>query len=147
MASKTSKKATKATAEDEDDDLLAGKADKKVKKVPAKKAAAKKTAKKASADDVDEILEGKGAAAKGNGKAKPGKAKARKAPGPRAEDIADTDDVKKALLKYKKPTSYGDIQAATGFNIRQIRRTARAMRDNGELELTKEGTQVLVARA
>jgi hypothetical protein len=145
-AKKATKKASKPAAE-EDDDLLAGKGDKKGAK------AKKGTKAKASAEDVDDILEGKKgskAAAKGNGKAKPAAKKpagGKRKQSARAEDIADTDEVRKALLKYKRATSYADIQTATGFNIRQIRRTARSMRDNGELTLTKDGTTVLVARA
>lgn len=140
----------KPVEDDDDDDLLAGKADKKAKAKPAKKVAAKANGKakpkKASAEEVDELLASK----KGNGKAKPGKpAKpaAKREVSPPAEDIADSDDVRKALLKARKATSYKDIHEATGFNIRQIRRTARVMRDNGELVFTKQGTEVLVQRA
>ena len=132
-AKKASKKATKPVADDdEDDDLLAGKG----------KAKVKPKAKKASAEDVDELLASK--QSKANGKAKP-KAKAK--PSARADDIASSDEVQKALLKLRKATSYAVIHERTGFNLRQIRRTARRMRDNGELEFTKQGTEVLVQAA
>lgn len=145
MAKANTKAKAKAA---EEDDLLAGKANGKAKPAAKKSAAKAKGGKKASAEDVDDILETKASAkSKGNGKAKPTAAKKsakKKETAERAEDIAATDDVEKALLKLRKATSYADIHERTGFNIRQIRRTARRMRDNGELAFTKEGTQVLV---
>lgn len=140
---------------EEGDDLLAGKgkkapAGKKVKKVASAKKAAKGNGKAASAEEVDDLLDAKPAGKKGaaakksNGKSKTAGEKPKRQ---RAEDIAATDDVRNALLKCKKFTSYADIQEATGINIRQIRRTARVMRDEGVLELQKDGTVVLVKRA
>lgn len=123
-----------------------------LKKAAAKKTTAKKTTAKApagknkSAADVDDILGGgeddvlagkgkKGAAKKASGKAA--------AKAPRAAS-GSTEKVRAILAKTKKPTSYSDIAEANDFNIRMVRRTARSMRDAGEIELMKEGTVVYV---
>lgn len=132
-------KASKAVEDDVlagKDDVLAGKKKANKKAPPAKKAAAKKTGKKAEAEDEP--------APKGKKKAP---AAAKRAKAEPAGDIAPTEDVRAALLKCKKLTSYADVQEATGFNIRQIRRTARAMRDNEELTIEKDGTVAYVKRA
>ena len=57
-----------------------------------------------------------------------------------------TEDVRAALGKARKLTSYADIAEATGADLRQVRRTARAMRDDGEIEIVKEGTVCFVKK-
>lgn len=100
----------------------------------------KKGAKAAPADDV---LEGK-ATAKGGKKAAPAK-KAKKASS--KATVGSVEDVKAVLLKTKKLTSYQDIAEANNFDIRMVRRTARALGDTGEIERVKEGTVVFVKKA
>lgn len=127
----------------------AKKADKATKK-PAKASAAEvddvlaPAAKKAGKAKADDVLEGK----KG-GKA-PAKKAAAKAPAKKAKAKAEgvtTDDVRAVILKCKKLTSYADVAAAAGTeDMRQVRRTARAMRDAGEIEITKEGTVAFVKK-
>jgi hypothetical protein len=73
------------------------------------------------------------------------KAKAKAAP---AEDKPAADSaLRKALLKVKKAVSYGDFAEANDFNIRSVRRTARAMRDAGEIDLVREGQIVYIQAA
>lgn len=115
-------------------------------------------------DGKDDVLDGKKATKKASKKAPPAKkASGKKAADPepakktasakkpkakqRAADVGATEDVRAALLKCRKLTSYADIAESSGFNIRQIRRTARSMRDAGELTLEKEGTVVYVKKA
>lgn len=116
-AKKASKKTTKPAAED---DLLAA---------PAKKAAAKKAGKKAAEDDLLAAPKGKKATA-------PAKKSKAKAP----EFDGTAEEVRNVLLKTRKATSYTDIAGANNFNIRMVRRQARALRDNGDVEISKEGT-------
>jgi hypothetical protein len=124
----------------------------------AKKEAAKKESKKASAAEVDDVLASKPAkkAAKGDdvleGKKatkKPAKkeAPAKKEKKAKKADGVSTEDVRAALGKARKLTSYADIATATGADLRQVRRTARAMRDDGEIEIVKEGTVCFVKKA
>jgi len=113
---KTSKKTKAAPAEAAEDDLLA-----------TKKPAAKKAKKAAPAED--DLLSTK--------KAAPAKKAKKAAP---AEDEPTAEDVRNVLLKTRKATSYTDIAEANGFNIRMVRRQARALRDTGEVEISKEGT-------
>ncbi len=96
----------------------------------AKKAAP--AAKKASAADVDDLLGGKS-----------------KAPAKRAAKatVGTVEDVKKVLLKVTKLTSYNDVAEANNFDIRMVRRTARALGDEGLIERVKEGTVVFVKKA
>ena len=105
---------------------------KKSKKVEADAAPAKKS-KKAVAEDTGKS-------------AKKGKSAAKAERAPRGESRAE--EIRTAIRKTKKPTSYADICAKGGegneFDIRSVRRTARAMRDAGEAELTKEGRDVFV---
>jgi hypothetical protein len=107
---KTTKKAAKA--EPVEDDLLATK---------PKKA-------KAKPEPVDDLL-----ASKKTKKAAPAKKS-------KAEDEASAEDVRTVLKKTRKATSYTDIANENGFNIRMVRRQARALRDAGEVEITKEAT-------
>lgn len=128
---KTTKKA--ATPAAADDDLLAPKVGK------AKAAGKGKTA--APADD--DLLAPKGGKSKPAAKsAKAAAAPAKKAAKPRAakDTVGTTEDVRAVLLKTRKLTSYADIASANNFDIRMVRRTARAARDAGEIELQKEGT-------
>jgi DNA-binding transcriptional ArsR family regulator len=137
----------------------------------AKKAAPAKASKKtAAAEAVDDILEGKtddvlegkaekkakggkAAAAPAKGKAakaaakaeKPAKAKKEKAEG--GTRGANTEAVRAAVSKVRKSTSYADLAEAGGFDIRLVRRTARSMRDEGVIELEKEGTVVFIKPA
>lgn len=120
-ADKASKKAKPASASEVDEVLGS--------------APAKKAAKKADKGG-DDLLEGKGKKAK--------KAPAKKA---KKSEGVSTDDVRAAILKCKKLTSYADVAAAVGTeDMRQVRRTARAMRDNGEIEIVKEGTVCFVKK-
>lgn len=144
-------------AENNVDDLLAGgdaeaapaakpKAKKAVKvegtdevkpKAKAKPEAAAKPAKKASKPKVEPEAK---PAAKPKAKAKGGKPR-----GERAE--SRVEDITAALLKVKKSTSYEDLAAKGGFDIRAVRRTARKLRDDGQIGLEKEGTKVYVTAA
>lgn len=127
------------------DDLIgeAPKAEKKAKKAaaaPAKKAAAKAPAK------VE-----KKAAAPAKGKAAPAKkaaAPAKKAKKAEAADPTESNSaITQALLKVKKAISYADFAEKNDFNIRSVRRTARALRDAGHIELTKDGQTVMISAA
>lgn len=147
----------KASKRDDDaEELLGKKKGGKAAKPAAKSAKAAKPAKKASkkADDDDEETEGQGRkakkaakgngkAAKGNGKAKPAASRGRGSDRP----LVDAEDVRKALLKVKKPISYSAFADANEFNLRQVRRTARRLRDAEELTITHEGTEGMVSRA
>jgi hypothetical protein len=119
---KETKKASKATGA-EVDDVLEGKS----KKAPAKKAAA------------DDLLDGK------SGKGK--KAPAKKAKAKEASEGSMTQSVRDYVGKCRKLTSYADVAEATGADIRMVRRTARAMRDAGEIEIVKEGTVAFVKKS
>lgn len=117
-ADKAAKKTTKADAAEVDDLLESKKATKK----PAKNAA-------------DDVLEGKKTTKKAAKKA------TKKAAG------ASTEEVRAAILKCRKLTSYADVAASLGSeDMRQVRRTARAMRDAGEIEIVKEGTVCFVKK-
>lgn len=125
----------------------------------------------AAAEGVDDILEGKeddvlAPAKKAKGKAKPaakGKAKGKaEKPAAKAEKpakkaaakkessgerSAQTEAVRAFLTKVRKFTSFADLAEASGYGLRLVRRTARSMRENGELETTREGTTVFVKAA
>lgn len=124
--------------------------------------------KKTESADVDDLLGDDGAEAetkpaKKAKKAKPaaaapakkakGKAAAKAAPAKKAkkeaaeEKPAADSPLRKALLKVKKAISYADFAEANDFNIRTVRRTARAMRDAGEIELSKDGQTVYISAA
>ncbi len=127
--------AKKETSAADVDDLLAGKS------APTKKAAKKAAepekkpaAKKAKADDV---LEGKKPAKKA---AKPAEKKAR------AESV-NSDELRAKLLKCRKLTTFQQFADSHGYNLRTVRRTARAMRNEGLLENTKEGTVIFFKAA
>lgn len=126
-------------------------------------ATAKKTAKTAkTAADVDDLLAGKDddllSGKKPASKKAPAKAAeaapAKKAPAKKAAKAAEpveraesrVDEIKAVLGKTKKLTTYADIAESNGFDIRAVRRTARAMRDEGTVELVKEGTVVFVKK-
>jgi hypothetical protein len=137
---KASKKATAAEGVDDilegkaGDDVLAPKADKKAKAKPAaKKEAAAPKGKKAKAE----------AAAK---EAKPAK-KAKKEAAEGGTRGEMTEKARAVLGKVRKLTPYADLAEANGLDIRLVRRTARVMRDAGEIELVKEGTVVFVKPA
>lgn len=114
-----------------------------------------------TADEVDALLSAKpkkakpaveAAAPAKKAKAKPEAAPAKKAAKgktkPKAERAESrTEEIAAALKKVKKATSYADIAEAGDFDIRSVRRTARRMRDAGEIGLEKEGTVVYVTRA
>lgn len=110
----------------------------KAKKAKAEKPAAKKAAK-------EEKPAAKAAAKKA---AKPA---AKKAPAAKADkepkEPRELSPVRKALLKVKKAISYADFAEANDFDIRSVRRTARVMRDAGEIELTKDGQLVYISAA
>lgn len=138
---KTSKKA--ATAEAAEDDLLSTKPKGKKAAAPAK--TTKKPAAKAAAAE-DDLL-----ATKPKGKKAAAAAPAKKAPKPKAEKADDgtvgtRDDVRAVLLKTKKATSFADVATANNFNVRMVRRTARALRDEGLVEISREGTTGLVRK-
>lgn len=121
-AKKTENKKPKKADAAEVDELLGD--GKKATKKPAKK-----TAKE------DDVLEGKAAAKK--------PAKGKKAS--KAAGVA-SDDVRAAILKCRKLTSYADVAEATGADLRQVRRLSRSMRDAGEIEIVKEGTVCFVKK-
>lgn len=138
----------------------------------AKENKAPKASKKgASVDDVlegktgaDDVLEGKAEnKAKGKSKDKPNKGKAekpapaKKAPAKKSDKPkakaepgsrgATTEAVRAAIGKVRKQTSYAELSEAGGFDIRLVRRNARALRDEGAIELYKEGTVVYIKPA
>lgn len=137
--------ATKAKTKAKDDaadDLLETKAKKSKKPAPPVKKAKAKAA-KAEAEEEAPAKKSKGKAkakAKGNGEAK---SRGRGSDRP----LVAAEDVKKALLKVKKPISYSDFADANEFNLRQVRRTARRLRDADELVITHNGTEGMVSRA
>jgi hypothetical protein len=129
----------------------------------AKKAAGKKVNGKANAksgaevDDIlgskaDDVLAGKKGAGKGKAakaaaaapKGKAAKAAAKTGGGRRAAGGGSTEEVRKILAATRKSTSYNDIAEQNKFDIRLVRRTARAMDEEGVLERVKEGTIVFV---
>ena len=126
----------------------------------AKKTAApaKNTKNAAEVDDLlagkdDDLLSGKKAPAKKAAKAAEPAPAAKKAPAKKAKAAepveraeSRVDEIKAVLGKTKKLTTYADIAEANGFDIRAVRRTARAMRDEGTVELVKEGTVVFVKK-
>lgn len=117
------------------DDLLAGDAPPAKKTKPAAKkaevAAAPAPAKKAAAKKAEV------AAAPAKKAAKVATEKKEK-----AENGAAATAILK--LKSKKPVPYSEIAEKTGLDIRSIRRASRALRDEGKVELVKEGTKVSV---
>ena len=127
-----SKKAKAAPAEDIDDmiDDAPAPAKKAAKKAAAPAPAAKKAAatKKAAAPAAKKTT------------------KKDAAPAPTRMPAADSP-VRKALLKVKKAISYADFAEANDFPLRTVRRTARALRNAGELCLTRDGQQVYISAA
>ena len=63
--------------------------------------------------------------------------------------LAATTDtpISKALMKVRKAVSYADFADANEFNIRSVRRTARALRDAGHIDLVRDGQTVLIRPA
>lgn len=130
-----------------------------------------KKAKSAPAEDIDAMIEDapapaakkaaakKAAAAPAPATKKAGAKKAAAAPAPAAKKAAAKKEkaaapapaadspLRKALLKVKKAVSYADFAEANDFNIRTVRRAARAMRDAGEIDLTREGQTVYISAA
>lgn len=133
--------AKKAKAKDEAvDDLLETKSKKSTKKEPA--------AKKAKSKAKEEEPAKKAKPSKANGKSKKAADAEPRSRGRGADrPLVAAEDVKKALLKVKKPISYADFADANEFNLRQVRRTARRLRDAGEIDITHNGTEGMVARA
>lgn len=123
-----SKKTKSANAGENIDDMIGDAAAPAAKKAKATAAPAKK-AKAAAAPVAAPAKKAKAAAA---------------APAPAA--VGDTP-MRKALLKVKKAISYADFAEANDFNIRSVRRTARAMRDAGEIDLQRDGQTVFIAPA
>jgi hypothetical protein len=137
----TPAKASKKTAAAEGvDDILGGKTDDVLEGKAEKKAKAGKAAAKAAP-----AAKGKAAKAAPAKAEKPAKAKKEKAEG--GSRGANTEAVRAAIAKVRKSTSYADLAEAGGFDIRLVRRTARAMRDEGAIELEKEGTVVFIKPA
>lgn len=127
----------------------------------AKKSAPAKSSKKATksanaVDDIldgksDDILEGKAAPAK-KSKAAPAKkasgktakaAAVKKEKGETSARYANIEAARSVISKIRKSTSYADV-AGDSLDIRLIRRTARVMRDEGLIDLEKEGTVVFI---
>lgn len=119
---------------------------------------------KVKKSEVDDVLEGKTGTAdvlegkkskKGDKPAK--KAPAKKAPAKKSDKPkakpepgsrgATTEAVRAAIGKVRKQTSYAELSEAGGFDIRLVRRNARALRDEGAIELYKEGTVVYIKPA
>lgn len=125
-----------------------------------------KKAKAAPAEDIDDMIDDAPAPAAKKTRAKKAEAapapaakkataaKKAAAPAPAAKKEkaavpapgADSP-LRKALLKVKKAVSYADFAEANDFNIRTVRRAARAMRDAGEIELTRDGQTVYISAA
>lgn len=131
-----SKKAKAAPAEDIDDMIDDAPA-------PAAKKTRAKKAEAAPAPAAKKATAAKKAAAPAPA-AKKATAKKEKVavPAPGADS-----PLRKALLKVKKAVSYADFAEANDFNIRTVRRAARAMRDAGEIELTRDGQTVYISAA
>jgi hypothetical protein len=127
----TAKKSSNKKDAAEVDDLLG-----------SKKTSAKKSASKGKASKGDDVLEGKkGGSKKAAKKSSGGKAKS-------GGSGVSTDDIRKAILGVRKLTSYADIASSLkSDDMRQVRRTARGMRDAGEIEIVKEGTVAYVKKA
>jgi hypothetical protein len=121
----------------------------------AKKTTAPKGNTKASeVDDIlgdgkgaEDVLSGKKAGGKKAKKEAAKKEAPKKAGGKKKATTGGVEEVKAVLLKTKKLTSYQDIADANNFDIRMVRRTARALGDSGEIERVKEGTVVYVKKA
>jgi hypothetical protein len=113
------------------------------KKAPAKKAAA--PAKKAAAAPV--AAKKAAPAKKAAAPAAKGKKPAAKKPAARKETVAEDSPIRKALLKVRKAVSYATFAEANDFNIRSVRRTARLLRDAGEIDLERDGQTVLIKAA
>lgn len=138
-----SKKAKAAPAEDIDS-MIDGDA------TPAAPAAKKAKAGALSPVSPTKPKKGGGtrAAAEPAPAAKKTKGKAAPAPEPKKAAAPGADSaLRKALLKVKKSVSYADFAEANDFNIRTVRRAARAMRDAGEIDLTREGQTVYISAA
>lgn len=117
----------------------------------AKKAdKATKKSTKADAAEVDDLLGSKKAtkkAAKADDVLESKKAPKKSKKTPKKESSISTEDVRGAILKCRKLTSYADVAASLGSeDMRQVRRTARTMRDAGEIEIVKEGTVCFVKK-
>lgn len=135
------------------DDLLGEDkpAKKAAKAAPAKKTEAK-PAKKAAKEEAKPAKkaakpEAKAAPAKKAAKpeAKPAKKAAKKA---EAADPSESNSaVVQALMKVKKATTYADFAEKNDFNIRSVRRSARALRDAGHIELERDGQTVYIKPA
>lgn len=121
-----------AAPADNIDDLIgddaiatAPKASKAKPKAKADKApAAKKETKKATT-----VKKGAATVKKGAGK--------KTDKGTEAKTSRGNSEVRAALAKLRKRISYADFAEQHGFDIRAVRRTARSMRDDGELSLDK----------
>jgi len=135
-------KKTKAAAENDVDAMLEGNGNGDTTAAPAKKT-------KKATPAIPAVPPKKGGTKKATPAtpavpAKKAKAAAKAEP---AEKPAADSALRKALLKVKKAVSYGDFAEANGFNIRSVRRTARAMRDAGEIDLSREGQIVYISAA
>lgn len=133
-------KKTKAAAENDVDAMLEGNGNGEEAAAPAKKT-------KKATPAVPAVPPKKGGTKKATPAVPAVPAKKAKAKAEPAEKPAADSALRKALLKVKKAISYGDFAEANGFNIRSVRRTARAMRDNGEIELSREGQIVYISAA
>jgi ribosome-associated protein len=83
-------------------------------------------------------------AAKGKAGAEP--AKKRGAPrGPRPDSLVPT--IQNLLGKVRKATPYEDIAEKSGASIRTVRRTARKMRNDGQILLQRKGQKTYITPA
>jgi hypothetical protein len=131
-------KKTKAEAATDVDDLLGG----DIAVAAEKPAKAKPAAKKAAAKPAAKPAAKKAAAKPAKAPAKKAKAAADEGEKPAADSA-----LHKALLKVRKAVSYADFAEVNGFNIRSVRRTARALRDSGQIDLQREGQAVYICPA
>ena len=127
------------------DDLLGddAPAPKKAKKTAA---AAPAKAAKAAPAKAAKAAPAKAAKAAKAAPAKKGKAAAAEEK-EKTYSVGEDNPIRKALLKVRKAISYADFADANDFNIRSVRRTARVLRDNGEIDLVRDGQTVLIQPA
>ena len=122
------------------DDILDGKTEDVLEgKKPAAKAKGKPAAKAAKGKEAKAAKKGKEAKAAAE---KPAKKAKKEASG--ESRSAATEAVRTLLSKTRKLTTFADLAEQSGYNLRLIRRTARAMRADGTVEAVREGTVVFV---
>ena len=128
------------------DDILDGKTEDVLEgKKPAAKAKGKPAAKAAKGKEAKAAKPAakKGKEAKAAAAAEKPAKKAKKEASGESRSAA-TEAVRTLLSKTRKLTTFADLAEQSGYNLRLIRRTARAMRADGTVEAVREGTVVFV---